>query len=116
MTRVILSCCILLLLLSACVARIPSSQRGLMELTPGQTVRLEQGKRYFTAGSYRQALQVFLPLACEGSREAQYAIGYLYYYGYGVSEDKTTGLFWINRAANKGYLPAITARRLVNKK
>lgn len=37
--------------------------------------------------------------ARSGDPDAQYALGYLYYYGIGTTKDKQTGLLWIRRAA-----------------
>lgn len=78
-------------------------------LPPDQMSHLQQGKRYFETGYYRSAMRELLPLACDGVAEAQYAVGYMYYYGYGVAQDTEVGRFWIGRAANKGYQPAIKA-------
>lgn len=74
---------------------------------------LQQGKRYFETGFYRKAMRELLPLACDGSAEAQYAVGYMYYYGYGVTQDTEVGRFWIQRSADQGYLPAIQGLTLI---
>ena len=74
---------------------------------------LAQGKRFFQAGYYRQALNELLPLAADGNAEAQYAVGYMYYYGYGVAQDTDVGYFWICRSARQGYRPAQEAIRLM---
>lgn len=76
---------------------------------------LQQGKRYFETGYYKRALCMLLPLACDGVPEAEYAIGYMFYYGYGVAQDTTVGSIWIHRAADKGYPPAIHALNLIRK-
>lgn len=76
---------------------------------------LQQGKRYFDAGLYVNAMQILLPLAVDGSVEAQYAVGYMYYYGYGVPQDMQTGYFWIDRAAKQRYAPALEALRLIER-
>lgn len=81
--------------------------------SPRVNSELQMGKRYFEAGYYRKALHQLLPLACDGNPEAQYAIGYMYYYGYGVAQDTDTGYFWIQRAASKQYLPAVQALRII---
>jgi TPR repeat protein len=75
--------------------------------------QLEQGKRYIEAGYYKKAMQELLAPACDGSPEAQYAVGYMYYYGYGVAQDTDVGYFWIRRAANRGYPPALKAIALI---
>ena len=55
-----------------------------------------------------------LPLACNGLPDAQYGVGYMYYYGLGVAQDTDVGYFWIRRAANARYLPAIKALELID--
>ncbi len=74
---------------------------------------LLQGKRDFDAGYYKRAMRELLPLACEGNPEAQYAVGYMYYYGLGVAQDTDVGYFWIKRAADQNYRPAIKALELI---
>lgn len=78
-------------------------------LTPGQSSELAQGQRYFETGFYKHAMKELLPLACDGIAEAQYAVGYMYYYGFGVGQDTEVGRFWIERSASKGYEPARVA-------
>lgn len=70
---------------------------------------LAQGKRYFQDGYYSRSLHQLLPLACDGNAEAQYAVGYMYYYGLGVAQDTETGYFWIKRSADQHFQPAIDA-------
>ncbi len=82
--------------------------------TTGDVSELQQGKRYFNEGYYKRAMHKLLPLACDGSREAQYAVGYMYYYGYGVAQDSDVGHFWIQRSADAQYLPAIKALEIIS--
>ena len=89
------------LLISACVTTSGISTKTASDLA--------QGKRYFVAGYYKRAMHQLLPLACDGNPEAQYAVGYMYYYGYGVTQDTDIGYFWIKRAADQHYPPAIQA-------
>lgn len=77
------------------------------------TSEVEQGKRYIETGYYKRAMQELLGPACDGNAEAQYAVGYMYYYGYGVAQDTQVGFFWIKRAANQGYAPALKAISLI---
>ncbi len=48
-----------------------------------------------------------------GDPDAQYALGYLYYNGKNVAEDKQAGLNWIKRASVQGQTEAIEAMRLL---
>jgi TPR repeat protein len=76
---------------------------------------LQQGKHEFNAGYYKHAMHELLPLACDGNPEAQYAVGYMYYYGLGVAQDTDVGYFWINRSANRGFPLALKALQLINR-
>lgn len=76
---------------------------------------LAQGQRYFNDGFYKRSMGLLLPLACDGNPEAQYAVGYMYYYGYGVSQDTEVGYFWICRSAEHGYIPAQKALEMIGK-
>jgi TPR repeat protein len=69
----------------------------------------QQGKLEFRNGDYQTAFKILLPIAVNGNKEAQYAVGYMYYNGMGVSQDSVSGLFWMERAAAKGYTPAAEA-------
>ena len=77
---------------------------------------LEKGKQDFGRGDYKQAFRELLPLASEGSPEAEYAVGYMYYYGYGVAEDSETGIFWMQKAANQHSAKAISALEMLKQK
>jgi septal ring-binding cell division protein DamX len=71
--------------------------------------RLQGGKVSFMAGDFKSAFHQLLPLAAEGVPQAEYGVGYMYYYGYGVTQDSESGIFWMNKAANAHYPPAIKA-------
>lgn len=104
--------------LLGCATTTPMPQQNYVckKLTPIQTRSYLEGKRYFRTGYYKRAMHELLPLACDGNAEAQYAVGYMYYYGYGVAQDTDTGYFWIRRSADQGYQPAIQALPLIFKK
>ena len=51
---------------------------------------------------YPTAFQAFLPLAEAADPIAQYYIGYMYYYGYGVPEDYGKAYEWMRRSAEQG--------------
>lgn len=105
---------ILSLLLSACAtSHKPSSPPVKPKLNIADTSYLEQGKRDFQEGFYKRAMQELLPIAVDGNAEAQYAVGYMYYYGYGVTQDTNVGFFWIQRSAGQRYVPAIQAMRFI---
>ncbi|HTM63461.1 MAG TPA: hypothetical protein VL360_03045 [Gammaproteobacteria bacterium] len=84
-------------------------------MSPAMKSELAYGKQLFKDGYYKRAMQQLLPLAAEGSMEAQYAVGYMYYYGFGVPQDTDSGYFWIKRSADQRYEPAINALVMIQK-
>jgi Sel1 repeat len=52
--------------------------------------------------------------ARSGDPDAQYALGYLYYYGVGTTQDRQTGLMWIRKAAAQGQTVAQEALRALS--
>lgn len=74
---------------------------------------LRAGIKSFQIQNYRQAFIRLIPEAEKGQRDAQYAIGYMFYYGQGVVEDRPKALYWINCAARKGQPDAIEAMRIL---
>lgn len=114
--------CALLLSLMACTTGktiIPAATGRAIVPETGKAIptnvrsELLQGERYFHDGYYKRAMRIFLPLACNGNEQAQYAVGYMYYYGLGVAQDTDVGYFWIQRSANQHYYPAIHALCLI---
>lgn len=98
-------------LLMACTVTRTSSTPPFKTVTRSVRVtsELDQGQRDFDTGYYRRAMHHLLPLAYEGVDQAQYAVGYLYYYGYGVAQDTEVAYFWIEKAAAQGFAPAQAA-------
>ena len=78
--------------------------------------RLDVGKRSFMSGDYKNAFHALLPLAMQGNTHAEYAVGYMYYYGFGVPQDNESGLMWMERAAKQGSPAATDALRLIHTK
>lgn len=93
----------------------PGTPVQTQSLSPAMMSQLALGKQMFQDGYYKRALQQLLPLAAEGSMEAQYAVGYMYYYGLGSPQDTESGYFWIKRSADQQYQPAINALVIIEK-
>ncbi|MGQ3889490.1 tetratricopeptide repeat protein [Legionella sp. CNM-1927-20] len=72
-----------------------------------------QGISCFKAGDYRKAFIRLKPEAHKGQCDAQYAIGYMYYYGRGVVEDRRKAWYWIRRAAAQGQPEAVEAVKIL---
>lgn len=73
------------------------------------TSMLNYGERSFQQENYDQAFCILLPIAKKGNCDAQYAVGYMYFYGKGVVEDSKQAQYWINKAAQQGQPLAIKA-------
>ncbi|MFY7697321.1 MAG: tetratricopeptide repeat protein [Legionella sp.] len=74
---------------------------------------VRQGIKSFQVQNYREAFIHLKPAAEHGQADAQYAIGYMYYYGQGVVENKEQAWYWINQAAHAGQVDAIAALKLL---
>lgn len=78
-------------------------------------VNLNEGIRSFRTQDYRRAFIRLMPEAQKGQRDAQYAVGYMYYYGEGVIENRTQAWFWINLAADAGQPEAKVAADILRR-
>jgi hypothetical protein len=96
-----------MLLLLFCTLMLQACASGRM------AQELEQGKIDFTAGNYHEAFHQLYPLAIDGDAQAQYAVGFMYYYGYGVARDTEAGICWMTKSANKCFIPAKKALALL---
>ncbi len=79
-------------------------------------LNLRQGIESFQVQDYRQAFIRLMPEAEKGQAEAQYAVGYMYYYGQGVIEDRRKAWYWITRAAQAGQKDAKMAVKILGQK
>lgn len=75
------------------------------------SLNFQQGISSFKVQDYRRAFIKLMPEAESGQPDAQYAVGYMYYYGLGVVEDKKKAWYWIDCAAKKGQLDAVQAAK-----
>lgn len=79
------------------------------------SLNLNEGIRSFQVQDYRQAFIKLKPEAEKGNADAQYAVGYMYYYGQGVVEDRNKAWYWITEAAKSGQSDAQLAIELLKK-
>ncbi len=71
---------------------------------------IEAGLLAYRARDYATAMAYWLPLAHAGRTRAQFYVGGLYHDGTGVAADRTEAYMWWAIAAERGYLPAVSAR------
>jgi TPR repeat protein len=76
---------------------------------------LRHGIESFRVQNYRESFVLLLPEAREGQPDAMYAVGFMYYYGLGVVENRKKAWYWINRAAVSGQPDAQCAMRILRK-
>ena len=84
-------------------------------LTACASHTLKESKQAYENQNYTEALAKLQPLAEKGNPKAQYAIGYMYYYGQGVPTNKSEGIEWIQKAADQGFAPALKAESVIKK-
>ena len=66
-------------------------------------VRLKNGLGAYYSGNYQRAIEYLQPLANKGIARAQVRVGYMYYLGRGVNQDRATGVQYLKSA-----MPAVT--------
>ncbi|MDP3706442.1 MAG: sel1 repeat family protein [Legionellaceae bacterium] len=88
---------------------------GLLSGCVTSKFNLHEGIRSFQVQDYRQAFIRLKPEAEKGHRDAQYAVGYMYYYGQGVMEDRRQAWYWITAAAKAGQLDAKNAVKVLRR-
>ncbi len=76
---------------------------------------LKEGIHSFQVQDYRQAFIRLKPEAEKGQPDAEYAVGYMYYYGQGVVEDRRKAWYWITAAANAGQTDAKQAMKVLRR-
>lgn len=83
-------------------------------LTACSNLHLKEGIINFRAQNYRSAFIYLKPEALKGNPDAEYAVGYMYYYGQGVTENRKKAWFWINKAAAAGHPEAVAAAKILS--
>lgn len=69
----------------------------------GQRPSLTEAQAAYQRQDYWTAAQMLRPLAYQGNAEAQYALGYMYYYGHGVKRDRGFAMSWFGEAVRLGH-------------
>lgn len=95
---------LLLMTLSLGLALSGCASKQLPITTPIPT--LEQAQAEYRSGNFSQALVSLTLLATQGNEEAQYALGYMYYYGQGTEKNLDLARGWFRQASAQGYTPA----------
>lgn len=82
-------------------------------MTPQQrdTQDYKVAKQNFSEQNYRTAFKNLQAPATAGNSNAQYALGYMYYYGKGTVQNPKMANYWFQRAAQNGQVNAQKALR-----
>ena len=73
------------------------------------------GNQAFVARDYATAFIYYRSAASFNNPPAQYALGYMYFYGLGVHADRQQAINWWTKAANWNYGPARRAMALLDR-
>ncbi len=64
--------------------------------------QFDEANAAYLAGNYQKAFRIFKPLAEEGSAEAQYNLGSMYFFGQGLPQDYKEARKWYRKATEQG--------------
>ncbi len=70
------------------------------------SMQLRSATKSYHLQNFNLALRDIMPLAKRGKPQAQYALGYMYFYAQGMSEDRAKAIRWMQKAADQNYYPA----------
>jgi TPR repeat protein len=106
-----------LLTLAACTTVPVNNQKATRSSAQRQAAleaQFNQGKTLFLQKQYAAAAKILLPIARQGHVGAQYTIGYMYHYGYGLPHNEKESTRWIAIAAARGHPQAKEAMARIN--
>ena len=103
---------IFILMLLVSLTGCASKQARSSQAVPPPTLDIAQNN--FRAGEYSKALSQLTFLAINDDREAQYALGYMYYYGLGTTENIDIARGWFRESAAAGFKQAEQALKQID--
>jgi TPR repeat protein len=91
-------------LLIACLFCITACapKKNPSSTSPAQASNLKAGMVSFQKKDYKTAFSILYPLAIQEDDRAEYAIGYMLYYGKAGPANQAEGMNWIRRSAKQG--------------
>ncbi len=105
--NMILVALLAVLLITGCASTPPPQEVDPVQETANSM--FEEAREAYREFDYEKATEILSSLAAQGDANAQYALGYMYYYGFGVVHDEAIALEWIKKAAALGHADAIIA-------
>lgn len=73
----------------------------------------KMGEQNFKVQNYYTAFQNLMVAAKGGIANAQYAVGYMYFYGLGVAKSEPWAVYWLQQAAQNGQPQAIAVMQQI---
>lgn len=95
-----------IMLLSGCAS---TPQQDAEAVNTSHRTMFDEARQAYRNHDYSKTIALLNVLASQDDINAQYALGYMYYYGFGVIRDENVALEWIKKAAARGHAGAITA-------
>ncbi len=114
MKKIILGLFVCVFVLSGCTASNEVVEQSTSSASG--TAGFMKAKAAYLAYDFPVAFPLMLKEAGAGNMQAQYAVGYMYFYGQGIGVDYEESLKWIRKAAEQGYAKAFKALAVVNSK
>ena len=96
----ILIICVACFLLQSCSSTSPNQA-------------FQDAQNNYSQGKFAKAFKTLSKLAENGNSQAEYALGYMYYYGQGTDQDTEKAIILFQQAANQGNADAAKALTLV---
>ena len=100
---------ILALVISACSSNVKKDHNVIAAES------YNKGKAAYLAGDYSLAIGLLIKAASKGNADAQYAVGYMVYYGEGAEPNTDEAIGWIRKAAESGNSKAYLALAMIQK-
>lgn len=82
---------------------------------PTYKTSMKQANLDFHHHAYKKALREYTLLALDGNAEAQYRLGYMYFYGQGTKKDKFLSRGWFQKSAIQGHRKAAQALQMIDR-
>jgi len=102
-----LICLLIVFALNACATSTPP--RPSWDDPNFRAQRMKQAAAAYGVHRYHLATLLLFPLAQHGEANAQYALGYLLFYGKGAERNRAQAMVWFQKAAAQGDVSAVRA-------
>ncbi len=77
---------------------------------------MEVAKWHFDHEEYGEALPTIQKFADHDDPDAQYMLGYMYFYGHGIEVNRIKAKYYFDESGKKGYPPALMAKHVIAEK